>query len=121
MVDASITGASETVLEETPARALSFLRGVAKFPIIHAVLAANGYTPEANSKGWSLLLSASGAPSAAPPPKNSSAATPADEAMMALDKWDEGGFARIDAALEGSFPEQHAFVFAGGLTASVGP
>src|SRR5882672_10463261 len=99
---------SETVLEETPGRALTFLRGIAKFPHIQALLAQNGYTPECHSEGWQLLLAAAGAPSATTKP--TSAPTPAQQAILALDAWDEQGFARIDAALEGAFPDQHAFV-----------
>ncbi len=110
---------SETVLEETPARALTFLRGIARYPSIQAVLAQNGYTPDHHAEGWKLLLAAAGAPSASAP--SAPVVTPAQEAIVTLDAWDEQGFARIDAALEGPFPDQHAFVFAGDLTASVGP
>jgi hypothetical protein len=109
----------ETVLEEAPTRALAFLRGIAKYPQIQAVLAPNGYTKAQHDEGWRLTLAAIGAPSATEPA--APVTTPAHQAMLTLDAWDERGFARIDAALETSFPEQHAFVFAGGLTASVGP
>ena len=109
---------SETVLEETPNRALTFLRGITKYPQIQALLAPSGYTPEQHVEGWKLLLAASGAPSGAA--VSAPVTTPAMGAMLTLDAWDEPGFARIDAALEGSFPEQHAFVFAGDLRASTG-
>ena len=109
---------SETVLEETPNRSLTFLRGITRYPQIQSLLVPYGYTPEQHAEGWKLLLAASGAPSttAVSPPVT----TPAHQAMVTLDAWDESGFARIDAALEGSFPEQHAVVFAGGLAASTG-
>jgi hypothetical protein len=103
---------------ESPTRALTFLRGIAKYPQIQALLAQSGYTPEQQAEGWSLTLAAIGAPSANPP--SAPKPTPADQAMATLDAWDERGFDRIDAALETSFPEQHAFVFAGGLVASTG-
>jgi hypothetical protein len=54
---------SETVLEETPGRALTFLRGVTKYPQIQALLVPSGYLPEQHGEGWTLLLAASGAPS----------------------------------------------------------
>src|SRR5262245_35556314 len=89
---------SETVLEETPGRALTSLRGIAKYPHIQAILVQNGYTPDRHAEGWKLLLAAAGAPSATPSP--TPASTPAAKAIVALDAWDEKGFARIDAALE---------------------
>jgi hypothetical protein len=109
---------SQTVLEESPTRSLAFLRGIARYPQIQSLLAPSGYTPEQHAEGWRLTLAAIGAPSATA--INAPVITPAHQAMVTLDAWDESGFARIDAALETSFPEQHAFVFAGGLTASVG-
>ncbi len=109
---------SETVLEETPNRSLTFLRGIARYPQIQSLLVPYGYTPEQHDEGWRLLLAASGAPSTTV--VSAPVTTPAHQAMTALDAWDERGFALIDAALEGFFPEQHAFVFAGGLAASVG-
>ncbi len=108
----------ETVLEESPTRALAFLRGIARYPQIQSLLEPNGYTPEHHSKGWNLTLAAIGAPSATA--VSAPVMTPAHQAMMTLDAWDEPGFARIDAALETSFPVQHAFLFADGLAASVG-
>ena len=110
---------SDTILEESPTRALAFLRGIAKYPQIQALLAPNGYTPEQHSEGWTLTLAAIGAPSTTA--TSAPLTTPAHQAMVTLDAWDESGFARIDAALETSFPDQHGFVFAGGLGASVGP
>lgn len=109
---------SETILEESPTRALAFLRGIARYPQIQTLLAPNGYTAEQHAEGWRLTLAAIGAPSATA--VSAPATTPAHQATSTLDAWDESGFARIDAALETSFPEQHAFVFAGGLAASVG-
>lgn len=109
---------SEAVLEDTPTRALTFLRGITKYPQIQDLLALSGYTPDEHLKGWNLTLAVIGAPTAAK--SRAPVTTPAMQAMMTIDAWDEKAFALIDAALEGSFPEQHAFVFAGGLGASVG-
>src|SRR5512132_2362084 len=109
---------SETVLAATPNPSLTFLRGITRYPQIQSLLVPYGYTPEQHGEGWKLLLAASGAPSTTA--ASAPATTPAHQAMTTLDAWDESGFARIDAALEGSFPEQHALVFAGGLAASTG-
>lgn len=118
MSTATPADVSQTVLDETPGRVFDFLHGVSRFPAIQAVLRKNGYTAEQHAKGWTLLMAVSGAPNSAKAPAKT--ATPADQAIGALDAWDESGFARIDAALESSFPEQHALVFAGGLSASTG-
>ncbi len=110
---------SDTILEATPGRALDFLKGVGRSPVIYGLLANAGYTEEEHARGWKLLLDATGAPSAIGASAGS-APTAAAQATMDLDAWDEPGMARIDAALESRFPEQHAFVFADGLGASTG-
>lgn len=109
--------ASQTVLEESPARALTFLRGVATNPVIHAQLAAVGFTPDDYQQGWALLHAASGY---TPTPIATPERSPAFLAMQELDAWDEDGFRRIRAALEHLHPEQATFVFAGDLAASTG-
>ena len=113
--DQPVAGA--TVLEETPGRALTFLRGIANNGVIHAQLAEAGFTTDDYQQGWSLLHAASGyneKPIAAP---EKSAAF---RAMTVLDAWDEDGFRRVRAALERLHPDQCAFVFSGGLAASTG-
>jgi hypothetical protein len=87
------TAPSQTVLDEAPGRALTFLRGVAHSTVIHAILAAAGFSPEEYQLGWQLIHAAS----------------------------DEDGMRRVRAALERVHPEQAAFVFGDGLAASVGP
>ena len=110
--------ASLTVLEETPGRALTLLRGVAKVPAIYTLLASAGFDDDEYRLGWRLLHEAAGyqpTPTAAP------ARTPATAAQEELDAWDEDGLRRIRAALARFHQEQEAFVFAGGLAPSSGP
>lgn len=110
--------ASAAVLDETPGRALTFLRGIANNPIIHALLAQAGFDGDDYQQGWALLHEAAGyTPTSAAEPEKS----PAVQAMQELDAWDEDGFRRVRAALDRLHPEQSAFVFAGGLAASIGP
>ncbi len=119
-MDATIVmNVSETILEATPGRALDFLKGVGKAPTVYALLAQAGYTEEEHARGWKLLLQATGAPGAVGAAAGAGP-TAAAQATMELDAWDEGGMARIDAALESRFPEQHALVFADGLGPSTG-
>lgn len=113
------TTPSQTVLDEAPGRALTLLRGVALNPVIHAQLAAAGFTPEEYQLGWQLIHASSGfKPLAAPA---APARSPAFVAMEELDAWDEGGLRRVRAALDRLHPAQSAFVFHDGLAASVGP
>ncbi len=114
--DQPVAGA--TVLEETPARALTFLRGIADNAVIHAQLAGAGFTADDYQQGWALLHAASGYN---PTPVAAPEKSPAFKSMQELDGWDEDGFRRIRAALDRLHPDQGAFVFAGGLAASTGP
>lgn len=114
------TGPGDTVLDEVPTRALTFLRGIAQSPIIYALLAGGGFTSDEYQLGWKLLHAASGykLPSEAPP---TPPPTPSLSAIKELDAWDEDGFRRIRSALDRLHPAQAAFVFRDGLAASVGP
>lgn len=111
---------SQTVLDEAPGRALTFLRGVAHNTVIHAILAAAGFSPEEYQLGWQLIHAASGFKPSAPGPV-APTRSPAFVAMEEIDAWDEDGMRRVRAALERFHPEQAAFVFGDGLAASVGP
>ena len=110
---------SQTVLEQAPGRALTFLRGISQNSLIHALLAQAGYTPEDNRQGWERLLKASGYRPDQPAPAVTG--SPAFDAMVAIDAWDEDGFRRIRSALTRLHPEQAAFVFEGQLAACTGP
>ncbi len=111
------SGVSATVLAECPGRALDFLKGVANNPLIHAQLAAAGFTNAEYQRGWDLLHAATGYSVVAPvlPTKS-----PAFLAMQELDAWDEDGFRRIRSPLEHLHPAQAEHVFGDGLSASTG-
>ncbi|MCL2724410.1 MAG: hypothetical protein FWD69_08235 [Polyangiaceae bacterium] len=112
------TTPSKNILEQTPGRALTFLRGLTKSRVLYMQLAAAGYTADDHQEGWHLLFKASGYVPTEPPPRITK--SPAFDALTELDAWDESGFARVRAALERLHPHQAAFVFAGPLTASTG-
>jgi len=111
---------SQTVLDEAPGRALTFLRGVALNPVIHAQLAAAGFTPDEYQLGWQLIHASSGFKPLAPAPA-APVRSPAFVAMEEIDAWDEDGMRRVRAALDRLHPDQAAFVFKDGLAASMGP
>jgi hypothetical protein len=98
----------QQVLEETPARAISFLRAIATNKAIRTAMQQCGYTEEEHAHGWRLLMAASG--------YRTSGFTSADDenaraAIAELDAWDEPGFRRVHAALGRLHPDQDAFVF----------
>jgi hypothetical protein len=107
---------SRQVLEELPTRSLKFLSALSKSAIIHAALAARGYTEPDHQEGWELLLQVTGfrRPRAAAPESTS-----ARDAAVEIDAWDEPNFRLIRAALDRRHPEQSLFVFEG-LAASTG-
>lgn len=99
---------SDSVLDDTPARALKFLGAVSTNRAIRAVLAKRGYTQTDHDRGWQLTLKASGYRRPVPVVLD----TPASrDAIAAIDAWDEPNFRVARAALAGDFPEQNAFVF----------
>ena len=102
-------GPSETVLAETPERALKFLSALSNNPALRAILATKGYTDEEHRRGFALLFKASGYNGGAPAPLPMS--NEARQAMLELDAWDEPNFRIIRAALEYRHPEQHKFLF----------
>jgi hypothetical protein len=108
---------SRQILDETPGRALKFLGTVSRSKVIHALLAARGYTQAEHEQGWSLLLQVSGYQRAAPVTSEDPVVR---EAVVALDQWDEPNFRIVRAALDRRHPEQSAFVFDGGLGPQVG-
>ncbi|MCU0694051.1 MAG: hypothetical protein MUF54_21885 [Polyangiaceae bacterium] len=98
-----------TVLEETPARALKFLSGVASDSVIWAILSQRGYGQEPHDEGWELLLSATGYRRTPPAAKDSPASR---SALAELDALDEPMFRIARAALRRNHAEQCEFVFA---------
>jgi hypothetical protein len=57
---ALVATVSQETLEDTPARVLSFLKGVGTTAAIFAALRARGYTAEEHAHGWRLFDAASG-------------------------------------------------------------
>lgn len=109
---------SDDTLLEVPARALKFLLAVGTSQAINAALSTRGYDRDDHDRGWSLLHAVAGYEG-----KKAAEVTPSGDAARAvkkLDDWDEEGFTLIEASWQYSFPEQYAFVTAGGLHAERG-
>jgi hypothetical protein len=106
-------------LENTPARAILFLRAIATDQGIRSAMFCAGYNDLEQAEGWRLVHAASGY-SEPESTTNDAADTAVRQAIADLDNWDESGFRRAHAALERLHPEQDAFVF-NGLEASRGP
>ena len=99
---------SRQVLEETPARVLSFLRAAGTVPPIAALLATRGYAAEDHREGWELLPRVSGYERS---PPGAAAGKEVSDAIAELDAWDEPNFRIIEATLARSHEAQAAFVF----------
>ncbi len=95
-------------LEETPVRALAFLRGAGTWRSIRRALATRGYTSAEHDLGWKLLLRCSTQPQAG----TATADEAVRDAIAELDATDEPLFRATAAALDRLHPEQGAFVFA---------
>ncbi len=101
---------SETILEETPARALKFLGALSTNVAIRLQMATEGhYADEVHEDGYTRLLTAMGyyRPSPLPLPDNKAVLA----AVVELDAWDEPNFRMIRAALEYRHPEQCELLF----------
>ena len=101
----STISASDKVLNETPARALVFLRGVVTNPPILDTLEKYGYTVKAHSDGFALLSAATGLAA------GGVSTNPAIVAIGELSTWCSPGFHRVHAALKHEFPDQDLYVF----------
>ena len=112
---------SRQTLEQTPSRALQFLRGVGTSVTIRTRLAARGYTEEEHARGWALLQSVSGyfGGSSASGDTAEAADALVRKAIADVDAWDESGFRVVNASLRVRHPAQHAFVMKG-LKAATG-
>lgn len=98
---------SRQVLEETPARTLKLLTGIARDRAIRALLEGRGFRPAVHQEGWAFLHRVSGYTSTPAPELD--AATGA--ALKELDAWDEPNLGIADATLLRHHPAQHAVVF----------
>ena len=99
---------SDTVLDETPGRALKLLGASSTNRAIRAALAKRGYTQAVHEHGWQLTLKASGYRRMTPVVFDSPEAT---SAIAEIDSWDEPTFRIARAALAGEFPDQCQLVF----------
>jgi hypothetical protein len=99
---------SSRVLEETPGRAVPFLRAITTKVSIRSIMMGAGYTDLEQARGWKLVLVSSGYVDPAPS-RTDDQETRA--AIAEIDAWDEQGFRRARAALDRLHPEQSAFVF----------
>lgn len=111
----SATNYSRQTLEETPARMLTFLRGVGTTPTIRAALSERGYTVQEHQQGWDLLHKVAGYVET----KSTLNIDETQQAITAIDAWDEPTFRIAKAALERLHPDQAVFVFTN-LHAAVG-
>lgn len=100
---------SRSTLDETPARALTFLRTAGTSAPVRRALAARGYTEKEHAIGWSLLLKCSSYRAPAPVFERPGAM----DAIRELDAMDEGLFRTTRATLERLHPAQGVFLFDG--------
>lgn len=103
--------ASRYVLEESPARALAFLRTVGKVAAIREVLASAGYTAAEHEEGWRLLHRVAGYQGATSTASDSDGVV--DSAEEEIERWTKTSLARAELALSRRHPEQAAFLFDG--------
>jgi hypothetical protein len=116
MLATSINVSSRT-LEETPARAIPFLRALATNVNIRAIMMSAGYTDADQSRGWELVFTASGYARPEPSVTDDQVAR---DAIAEVDNTEEPLFRRTRAAFDRLHPEQSAFVF-NGLETTTGP
>ncbi|MCU0684647.1 MAG: hypothetical protein MUF34_20775 [Polyangiaceae bacterium] len=109
---------SRQTLDQTPGRALTFLRAIGTSVTIRAKLYEHGYTANEHERGWVLMRAASGDFGNGAPGENRD-----DQAVQAaiadVDAWDEDGLRIVNASLRARHPAQHGFVMRG-LKASTG-
>lgn len=101
--------ASTTVLEETPGRALVFLKCLATNPQIRVSMEQAGYTAADHAEGWDLLLQTSGYVA----PQAPVVVNPVETAVRDIESWIGPAITRAQAALTRMHPEQADFLFAG--------
>lgn len=121
------TTVSESTLARLPARVAMFLMAIGTIPEVRTRLATRGYNATVHQAGWTLLDVVGGRASLTPTPvlpalderaeqKNAAVET----AQQTIETWASETFAIASAALEHSFPAQHAYVFADDLKAGTG-
>ena len=108
-----------STLERAAVRALTFLLGVGRAPVIRGLLETRGYSPAEHAQGWKLLRAVD--PTAAANDAPSDAFDPAvRDAVARLDAWDNQNLPILDLALRRREPAVHGFLFAGDLAPADG-
>jgi hypothetical protein len=99
-----------------------FLRATSTKPEIMQLMLGLGYSDAEHKTGWDLYLKLLGyrGAGAAPAPISMNT-TDQLHALAQIDHYDEPAFRRSTAALERLHPEQHRYLFAGGLVHKTGP
>jgi hypothetical protein len=106
------TDVSDRVLEETPARATTFLVAVGASPELRAILAHHGRMSERDlEQGRQLLLDVIAVPPAALPSFDSTEAIAQRAALAEVDQWDEPTYQRASAALRRFHPSAAEYLF----------
>jgi hypothetical protein len=100
-------------LEDTPRRVTQFLIGLSRRPTALTLMASHGFTPADKKQGWTLLMKV-GDLDTTEEVKDEEV----EQALAALDRWDEKGFRRVAIALY-HFPEVRQTVMTG-LTPKIG-
>lgn len=98
---------SRATLDGVVERALRFLTGVSRSPLIRGKLAAHGYTDDDHEEGWSLFHAAAGYQKKKTPVVNDAAR----DAERAIDAWDEPTFAKARGALQRLHPAEAEILF----------
>jgi hypothetical protein len=115
----SIAKPHRSTLERAAVRALTFLLGVGRAPVIRGLLETRGYTAAEHAQGWKLLRAVDPTVAANDAPPDAS--DPAfRDAVARLDAWDNQNLPILDLALRRREPAVHGFLFAGGLAPADG-
>ena len=98
---------SDSTLEATPARVLTFLMAIARRAPIRAAMGEAGFLPEDHAEGWRLLMAVGEISDGAAMGATQSQAA---AALVQIHEWVTGNFRRYRVALERLHP-QSAFLF----------
>ena len=102
-MDITTVTVGRRTLEDTPERALQFIRGVSRTAGIRVSLQTRGYTQEEHVLGWTLIGQVSGVDLAVSEPVEDEAVR---QAMTRLNQADEETLTIVDASLRHRHPAQ---------------
>jgi hypothetical protein len=103
------TNYSLTTLEDTPRRALEFLRGVGSSAVIMRIMGQAGYTSEVHQEGLRLLANVA---SFVEKPGGFQSSASQQSAVNEIDAWYKTVFRRVRAAVTRLFPEKAEALYA---------